>query len=83
MRQLELPLEMEGILELEDIFEVLEPQARLVLLAIARRLHAGQKEYGVMDVFDGKRDYFDEAAEESLDFVVYHAMHKLKMGGAK
>lgn len=82
MEQLELPLPMAGILELEEIFEVLEPQARLVLLDIARRLKAGQAEYGRMDVFTDKRDFFAEAAEEATDFVVYAAMDRLRRGGA-
>jgi hypothetical protein len=73
---------MAGILELEDIFEVLEPQARTVLLDIARRLQKGQATYGLMDVHSGKYDYFNEAAEEAMDFVVYAAMDRLKRGGA-
>ncbi len=68
--------------ELTALFLGLEPQAQSVLLDIAKRLKAGQAEYGVMDVFDGKRDYFAEAAEEAMDFVVYAAMQRLKLGGA-
>jgi hypothetical protein len=64
--------------ELGVIFAGLEPQAQVVLMDIARRLKAGQEEYGVMDVDSDKRDYLQEAAEEALDFAVYAAMERLK-----
>lgn len=69
--------------ELIQLFEGLEPQARLVLLDIGRRLKAGQQTYGVMDVHGDGRDYFAEAAEEAMDFVVYAAMERLKREGKK
>lgn len=72
------PAEVQARIELVRIWHQLEPQARSVLLKIARRLRAGQKEYGTMDVVGDGRNYFDEACEEALDFAVYHAMHELK-----
>ncbi len=64
--------------ELNRIWHRLEPQAQTVLLDIARRLAAGQAEYGVMDVHTDTRDYLQEAAEEALDFAVYAAMQRLR-----
>lgn len=69
---------LEFINELAEITSILEPQAKVVLLDIARRLKAGQAEYGSMDMSRDKRDMFAEAAEEAMDFVVYAAMDRLK-----
>lgn len=71
-------LDLFGSLELEEIFVALEPQARTVLLDIARRLKAGQVEYGRLSVFTDRRDFFEEAAEEAMDFCVYAAMDRLR-----
>ncbi len=65
--------------ELGTLWASLEPEAQAVLMDIARRLAAGQKEYGRMDVVNDGRDYFQEAAEEALDFAVYAAMDRLKL----
>lgn len=67
--------------EMTTIMVGLEPQAVLVLLDIARRLQAGQAEYGKMDVATDPRDFFAEAAEEALDFAVYAAMERLRRAG--
>lgn len=69
---------MSDLGELVTIYEGLEEQAKVVLLDIARRLKAGQREYGNMDVNKDPRDYFQEAAEEALDFAVYAAMERLR-----
>lgn len=66
--------------ELVTIYESLEEQAQAVLLAIARRLKSGQREYGRMDVHKDPRSYFYEAAEEALDFAVYAEMERLRRG---
>lgn len=66
--------------EILSIASRLEPQAQMILLKIARRLEAGQREYGRMDVAKDPRNFFAEAAEEAMDFVVYYEMHKLRCG---
>jgi hypothetical protein len=79
MTQLELPLA--GVLEIEEIYEALEPEARKVLLKIARRLQAGQAEYGRMQVATDPRDFMDEVQEECLDTVMYIEMDRLRRYG--
>lgn len=65
-----------SLIALSRIWHTLEPQAQDVLLDIARRLRAGQAEYGRMDVHKDPRDFLDEAAEEAMDIVVYAAMNR-------
>jgi hypothetical protein len=66
--------------EIAALASALEPQAQLILLKIARRLRAGQEQYGKMNVQSDPRNFFAEAAEEAMDFVVYYEMHKLRCG---
>lgn len=64
--------------EIACLASALEPQALLILLKLARRLRAGQEQYGKLDVQSDPRNFFAEAAEEAMDFVVYYEMHKLR-----
>ncbi len=64
--------------EIVRLWHRLEPQAQQILLRIGQRLAAGQAEYGKMDVCADKRDFFKEAAEEALDFLVYYEMDVLR-----
>jgi hypothetical protein len=52
-------------------WEAMLPNERKALLAIARRLYWGQKEYGPLAF--GKKDWAKEAQEEAFDMAVYLA----------
>lgn len=52
-------------------WEAMLPNERKALLAIARRLYWGQKEYGPLKF--GKKDWGNEALEEAFDMAVYLA----------
>jgi len=45
-----------------------------MLLALARRLLAGQRHYGRLDVASDRRDWRRERAEELADALVYGAI---------
>jgi hypothetical protein len=49
-----------------------------VLLRIARRLAAGRRSYGLLDIARDPRDFQREAREELEDFLVYTACAWLK-----
>ncbi len=49
-----------------------------VLTMLARRLHAGQLAYGLIDVCNDRRDFEEERGEELADALVYTAMAELK-----
>lgn len=59
--------------ELGTIYFKLEPHARRVLLRIARRLVAGQAQYGKLDLTTDPRNLIEEAVQESADNAVYLA----------
>ena len=63
--------------EILDVFEHLGQDELAVLLVIARRLHAGFRQYGALDVHDGRR-WRREAAEEHVDGGVYGACEMLR-----
>jgi hypothetical protein len=60
--------------ELLDVVDELGPDERRVLLALARRLLAGQKPYGRLDVATDQRDWREERAEELADALIYGAI---------
>lgn len=58
--------------ELRKIWTELGKNERTLLLNIADRLLAGQKQYG--EVFPGKKRWDREALEEAMDGTVYMAL---------
>jgi hypothetical protein len=60
--------------ELLEALAELGPDERMVLLALARRLLAGQAAYGRLDVARDARDWRKERAEELADALVYGAI---------
>lgn len=64
--------------ELLELVDALGPDERRVLLAVARRLAMGQRQYGALDVAGDRRDWRKEAAEEALDASVYLACELLR-----
>ncbi len=65
------PLELDG--ELAD----LGVDERRVLLVLARRLLAGQRHYGRLDVATDRRDWRRERSEEIADLLIYSAIAEL------
>jgi len=57
-----------------DVVSQLGTDEKRVLLALARRLLAGQREYGKLDVAHDGRDWKRERAEELADALVYGAI---------
>jgi hypothetical protein len=62
------------VLELAIVLEQLGADERRVLLALARRLLAGQHAYGRLDIANDARDWRRERAEELADALVYGAI---------
>ncbi len=60
--------------ELLEVIAELAEQERSVLLVLARRLLAGQRGYGRLDLSKDARDWRRERAEELADALVYGAM---------
>lgn len=56
----------------------LGPDEQRVLLLLARRLLAGRKTYGPLDVAGDRRNFEKEAGEEAADMLVYFAFDWLK-----
>jgi hypothetical protein len=60
--------------ELLLVVDELGPDERRVLVVLARRLLAGQKAYGRLDVATDTRNWRRERAEELADALVYTAI---------
>lgn len=60
--------------ELLDVTSQLGAEERRVLLALARRLLAGQRAYGRLDLAHDRRDWRRERAEELADSLIYGAI---------
>jgi hypothetical protein len=69
--------------ELLDVVAELGTDERRVLLALARRLLAGRRTYGRLDVAEDPRDWRSEAAEELLDGAVYLARETMRRGARR
>jgi hypothetical protein len=63
-----------ALLELAAIATELGDDEVRVLLVLARRLAAGQRTYGRLDVAHDQRDWRRERAEELADVLVYTAI---------
>jgi hypothetical protein len=83
VRQMPLSAQGRGVsavpLELQAILEELAPQERMVMLVLARRLLAGQKGYGRLDLANDKRDWRRERAQELADVLVYEAIAEVAL----
>jgi hypothetical protein len=64
--------------DLAEIAAQLEPDAVRVLAFIARRLLAGQRAYGRLDIATDRRDWRKERAEELADAFVYGAIAEIQ-----
>lgn len=64
---------VDGVDELREVAQQLEPHARECLLRLARRFLAGQRQYGTLDLADDKqkRNMLEEAAQEAVDNAAY------------
>jgi hypothetical protein len=60
--------------ELDEVCAELGDDERRVLLALARRLLAGQRTYGLLSVATDGRDWLRERSEELEDVLVYTAI---------
>jgi hypothetical protein len=62
----------------EELFAELEPDARAVVAEIVRRVYAGQKKYGRLDLATDARDLESEKHEELLDAMIYGAALRIQ-----
>lgn len=69
----DIPQFVRDVVELTNIYVGLEPHAQRVLLRIARRLQAGQAQYGKLDLLTDPRNLIEEAVQEAADKAVYEA----------
>jgi hypothetical protein len=60
--------------ELLDVVAELAPEERRVMLVLARRLLAGQKAYGCLDLANDAHDWRKERADELADALVCGAI---------
>ena len=60
--------------DLLDVVASLGADERRVLLVLARRLLAGQRAYGRLDIAHDRRDWRKERGEELADVLVYTAI---------
>jgi hypothetical protein len=60
--------------ELLDVVAELGTEERAVLLVLARRLLAGQRAYGRLDLARDARDWRKERGEELADALIYGAI---------
>ena len=72
--------EVDGV---REIAEQLSPDARKVLLAIARRMQKGQEQYGLLHLDVDPRDWRNEIAEELMDALVYMACEEVQIDARK
>lgn len=68
---------MGDVADLLDVVAELGVHERRVLLALARRLLAGQSAYGRLDLARDGRDWRKERAEELADALVYGAISEV------
>ena len=66
--------------ELTAIIPDLNDDEQRVLLAIAKRLAMGRKQYGALDLSKDPRTWTKEAYEEALDMSNYLAMALVRRG---
>jgi hypothetical protein len=59
--------------EWQRLLDELGPEEHEVLLVLGRRLLAGQRQYGRLDLARDPRDWKREAAEEAADLAIYTA----------
>jgi hypothetical protein len=71
---------IDDICEVSDVANLLAPDALKVLVWLARRLKAGQLQYGRLDLSKDKRDWRVEKREEILDYLIYDAMEEVQRG---
>ena len=67
--------------ELAAIFLNLDAGARRVLYRMAKRVEAGQRTYGRLDLENDRRDFLDELRDELLDGLFYLAAEEERMEG--
>ena len=56
----------------------MEPDARAVLAAVARRLAKGREQYGDLSIDNDPRHWPTEAQEELFDLVVYREIERIQ-----
>lgn len=66
---------------LDEITDLLGPDERRVLVVLARRLLAGQQQYGRLRLATDARDWRHERAQEIQDLLIYTAFEELKAAG--
>jgi hypothetical protein len=66
--------------ELSGIVASLGPDEHRVMLVLARRLAAGQRQYGRLDLASDVRDWALERSLEIQDLLIYSAFEALKHG---
>lgn len=65
--------------EIAAIYLNLDTDARKVLYRMAKRVEAGQRSYGRLDIENDRRDFLDELRDELLDGLFYLAAEEERM----
>lgn len=74
---------MSRFLQLLESWAQLAGEEREVLVTIASRLLAGQRQYGKLDIERDGRDFIKETGEELFDSCVYMAVDSVKLRRAR
>lgn len=67
-----------NVVELICVYNYIGPNAKKILLDMARRLEKGAVQYGDFDGANANRDWDQETYEEHLDALVYQAVKRLR-----
>ena len=59
------------------------PAEARILVRLAERIDQGRTEYGSFDPTTDRRDFLEEAAQESLDLLIYREMHREQAASAE
>lgn len=66
-------------IEIAGIYLGLDPGAQRVLYRMAKRVQAGQRAYGNLNLETDRRDFLDELRDELLDGLFYLAAEEERM----
>lgn len=64
--------------ELRQIWQELGPEEREAVTLLARRILMGQRQYGVLDLANDRRDLRAERSCELQDFLIYSAYAEIQ-----
>jgi hypothetical protein len=72
-----------NLLQVQRVCSGLGDEEMRVVLGFARRIAAGQSQYGKLDLANDQRDWTEEAAQELLDGMAYVLMRLEGLRGGR